>query len=111
MNSNDDDWNKALAEATCKLPADDVRWLSEGENQQPFTSAKLLEKLQPALSESKHGILRSFFMKIDGLLSHIESFTVVLGTFAQADPTGAGLIWASVLLLVQACCTSSTHRI
>jgi hypothetical protein len=103
--------NEALIKATSKLPLEDVRFLSEGQSQQPFTSLKLLERLQPVVSKSSQSFLRGLFIKIDRILSHLELFALVFRTLAQADPTGAGLIWGSVLLLIQvrfvSCCIYS----
>jgi len=89
-----------VLQATSKLPSKDIRWLSESKNQEPFTSAELLEKLQPVLAGASKGLLNRFFFKIDSILSHITSFTAALGTLSQADPTGAGLVWGSLLLLI-----------
>jgi hypothetical protein len=100
----DDLWGQALQGALCKLPVKDAQWLADGRNQKAFTSTEIFEAIRPFHDKyCKHPAQR-LLARIDPIVSHIRSFAAAINSFANANPTGAGVVWGGIhlVLLVRA---------
>ncbi|KAG9498193.1 hypothetical protein J7337_011088 [Fusarium musae] len=96
----DDLWARALQEALVKLPPKDAEWLSNEENRKAFTSTQIVEAIRPYHKKYSKRLTQRFLAWIDPIVSHIRSFAGAISTLTNADPTGAGVVWGCIQLVL-----------
>ncbi|KAI1842360.1 hypothetical protein JX265_001792 [Neoarthrinium moseri] len=102
-------WTQALQKVLQKLPPQDSQWLANVQNQKPFTSTQIIDVIRPYEKKYVNHPAQRFLTQIDPIVSHIRSFAGALNVLANADPTGAGIVWGSIhLVLVVAGKTQET---
>lgn len=101
--ATDDQWDETFKEVCTRLPEKDKEHFLRPQNQEPFTITQMLEHIRPYLQKyTQHGFQR-FVSMLDPVLSHINSFTVVINQFVQTHPEFSGLIWGSLYFLITVC--------
>ncbi|TRX91294.1 hypothetical protein FHL15_007899 [Xylaria flabelliformis] len=93
-------WEHALQGALRKLPSNNSQWLRDIANREPFTSTQMLDRIRAYESGYSSHPVQKFLARIDPIVSHIRSFGTATTALSNADPTGAGVVWGSVSLVL-----------
>lgn len=92
-------WGEARQEYLNSLPKEDIRQIEKVGSMVDFLSSL------DALKLKYQGLsLPSLLSKVDPLISQIQSFSTIIGTFISSHPEIAALIWGSVAFILEVKC-------
>lgn len=89
-------WERARQEYLASLPKEDIRQIETVGSMTDFLSS-----LDVLKSKYQGHTLPSLLAKADPLISQIQSFSTIIGTFISSHPEIAALIWGSVAFVLE----------
>lgn len=99
MHTSDDLWERAVQTFLDRMKPEDTLWLNSVANRRAFTSTEIVAYFEPLLREYAAHPVQRFLARVDPIVSHIQSFSGAIDSFANAGPLGAGIIWGSIRLV------------
>jgi hypothetical protein len=93
-------WLQIVTQCANELCPADRETLLSGQHSRPFCSQVIVNSVDPLIARYQQKWVQRVSLRINPILSHIESFSNAINVYVQSNPAISGLVWGTLYLCI-----------